>query len=411
MPESALLGTLERKSGRIAFVGMDGNIYTMNQAGQDVASITEDAYFGNDATIRISYFYPTWALDGRRLAFIGYSQKLGQSPDASLYTARHDGSELTTIFSQTDKHPFYLYWLPSSEHVSFLSSTVRDSQFSLAMVPARGGAPLEIGVGIPFYWAWSPNSTALVAHTSGLSGHEPDQDKLSVVYINREVVHRRLTVLPSFFQSPVYSPDGNYFVTAIENGPATSSILLSDSSGETEMILADFQGKAAFDWSPDGDRLAYISGSPATFGMVGSLTLIELSDFAHPKTFETDASAVAAFFWSPSGRKLAYFEPYFAKDQEQGGQSLKFKLSVLDVTSGDILMLGSFRPPEVLLTQVFPHFDQYQRSATIWSPDGRYLVVNALKEDEIPGIFVVESSGNFEPRLISDGVMPFWSRN
>ena len=40
IPQSPLLGTLERKSGRIAFVGMDGNIYTMNQAGHDVTSIT-----------------------------------------------------------------------------------------------------------------------------------------------------------------------------------------------------------------------------------------------------------------------------------------------------------------------------------------------------------------------------------
>ena len=176
------------------------------------------------------------------------------------------------------------------------------------------------------------------------------------------------------------------------------------------MVLAELQGKAAFDWSPSGDQLAYISGFPTTFGMVGPLSMIELSDIAHPKILETEASAVAAFFWSPKGRKLAYFEPNLNNVREDGAQTLNFTLSVLDVLSGETLRLGSFRPPDVMLTQLFPYFDQYQRSATIWSPDGKYLVINALNEDDSPGIFVVDSSSNFAPRLIGHGVMPFWSR-
>ena len=408
MPQSPLLGALERKSGRIVFVGLDGNIYTMNQAGRDVAAVTEDAAV-EDANRNTSYYYPTWAPDGRRLAFVGYRHKQGQRPEASLYTARYDGSDLTIVFSDPDKDPFYLYWLPSGEEVSFLSATARGSQLNLEMVSATGGTSLEIGSGRPFYWAWAPNSETLVTHTGGASQQARDSGRLSVVRIEPEVVESQLGFQPSFFQSPVYSPDGNYFVAAIEGSRGTNSLLLATGSGDGERVLAEFAGQIAFDWSPRGNRLAYVSGAPTPFGLVGPLALIELDDITNPQEYETDASEVMAFFWSPGGRKLAYFEPQLTNDLDGGGRTLMLALSVFDVRSGESLLLGSFRPPEILLTQIFPYFDQYQRSATIWSPDGRYLVVNALLEDDRPGIFVVDASSSLEPRLINHGLMPFWS--
>ena len=408
MPQSPMLGVLERKSGRIVYVGLDGNIYTMNQAGRDVTAITEDSALDDDSSEHISYHYPTWAPDGKQLAFVGYRNTPGKRPEASLYTARDDGSDMTKVFSDPDQDPFYLYWLPSSEQVSFLSSTAADNPLNLGIVPAEGGKPLEIGSGRPFYWAWAPNSETLVTHTGRASRDAPDSARLSMVSIGTGVVESRLGVQPSFFQSPVYSPDGKYFVAAIENGPGMSSLLLATSSGASERVLADFDGQAAFDWSPSGDHIAYVSGSTTPFGLVGALALIEMGDLANPKVYETGANEVMAFFWSPRGRKLAYFEPRLTNDPE-GGRTLMLALSVLDVRSGESLLLGSFRPTEALLTQVIPYFDQYQRSATIWSPDGRYLVVNALRDDERPGIFVVDASSNLEPRLINHGQLPFWS--
>ncbi len=71
MPESPLLSALERKSGLIAYVGVDGNIYTINQAGGDKASITQDATLqSEDDGIRLSYFLPTWSPDAKQFAFI-----------------------------------------------------------------------------------------------------------------------------------------------------------------------------------------------------------------------------------------------------------------------------------------------------------------------------------------------------
>jgi len=42
VPQSPLLSTLERKSGRIAYIGVDGNIYTSDQAGRNLGEVRFD---------------------------------------------------------------------------------------------------------------------------------------------------------------------------------------------------------------------------------------------------------------------------------------------------------------------------------------------------------------------------------
>jgi hypothetical protein len=43
VPQSPLLSTLERKSGLIAYMGVDGNMYVSDQAGGNLVKLTEDA--------------------------------------------------------------------------------------------------------------------------------------------------------------------------------------------------------------------------------------------------------------------------------------------------------------------------------------------------------------------------------
>ena len=58
MPQSPLLATFERKTGHIVYVGIDSNIYTMNQAGQDVVMITDQSVLESEISDDTSYFYP-----------------------------------------------------------------------------------------------------------------------------------------------------------------------------------------------------------------------------------------------------------------------------------------------------------------------------------------------------------------
>ena len=411
IPQSPLLAALETKSGRIVYVGLDGHIYTMNQAGNSVANITLESSFNTSNDIVHSYFYPTWAPNGKKLAFVGYHRKSGGNPEVSIYTAESDGSNIVKIYSHPDRQPFYLYWLPNSEELSFLSGQPGDTWFTLNVVPAAGDETYTVGRGAPFYWAWSPNSESLVVNTSSLTDSGVVTGRLAIVHVHPNLTQSILSLRPSVFQSPVYSPDGNYFVVAAEDTPDTRYILLANKEGQSQTKLTDFDGRVAFDWSPDGQHLAYISGNASPpFGILGKLGLIDMSTPEAPMLSDLDISGVMAFFWSPNGTELAYFTPALDNDRNTGTTKLMLDLSVLDVTSGNVTSLGAFQSPDVMLTQIFPHFDQYQRSSTIWSPDGNYLVINAITQDETPGIYVVNASGKFPPRLIQQGVMPFWSK-
>jgi hypothetical protein len=70
--------------------------------------------------------------------------------------------------------------------------------------------------------------------------------------------------------------------------------------------------------------------------------------------------------------------------------------------------MATFKPTESFLTFI-SYFDQYQRSATIWSPDSRNLVVAAARNEGGPGIFLVEAAGNLQPRYLAEGLMATWS--
>src|SRR5690349_12262510 len=72
VPQSPLLSTLERKSGLIAYLGTDGNMYISDQGGGHQQQLTEDAVIPETQGGPILYYqYPTWSRDGSQLAFMG----------------------------------------------------------------------------------------------------------------------------------------------------------------------------------------------------------------------------------------------------------------------------------------------------------------------------------------------------
>jgi TolB protein len=191
-------------------------------------------------------------------------------------------------------------------------------------------------------------------------------------------------------------------------------LLVLDQEGNLKKVLAEVAGPVAFCWSPDGKRVAYITaGDASSPEATKSLVVIDPRD---PETSRTSIEdSVVAFFWSPNGERIAYFVPSLVLPTESpetgpspSGPELFFNVFVLEVNSGKSLPVASFKPTENFLNFI-SYFDQYQRSATIWSPDSRNLVVAASRTDGGPGLFIVEASGNLQPRYLAEGVMATWS--
>ena len=87
---------------------------------------------------------------------------------------------------------------------------------------------------------------------------------------------------------------------------------------------------------------------------------------------------------------------------------LVLELFALDANTGFTERLSFFQPtPEFL--SILPYFDQYHRSATIWSPDSRNIVFTTLQGGQARNVMVVSASGGLEPRNIASGSLAFWS--
>jgi len=409
LPESPLLRVLERKSGLIAYIGADGNIYTIDQGGSNQQAITNDANpTGEGQQFRL-YQHLSWAPDSRRLAFV----ELTASPNeqgAAVYTSQSDGSGLVKTFSSEQDLPFYLYWTPDGQNVSFLTQVDGSTDLSLWISPADGqGDSTLIGTGQPYYWAWEPNSTRFVAHIGGSVETNPEA-RLTLVTLGSDF-DRDFDLEPTFFRAPAWSPDGNQLMMAVHDAVVgENSLVLTSLQGQIRQKLVTFENSAAFSWSPDGSRIAYILSDRRVEGVFGQLTIVDPNN--PEERIVSQHELVAGYFWSPDSRKLAYFVPTVADEgagsgQNTGDPGILIGVFVMDVRGGESKALAFFRPTPQFLN-ILPYFDQYHHSATIWSPDSENLVVSGFSGED-PGIWLLAASGNLDPRFLAEGTLAFWS--
>jgi TolB protein len=410
VPQSPLLASLERKSGLIAFVGTDSNIYTIDQAGGNLQAITEDAREGERM-----YDLPTWAPVGNRLAYIGIRTPEEGRAEGDIYSTTA-GGEPTQLYHSDTYLPFYLYWSPDGRWLSFLSSPgSAQVPLALQMAPAEGGEVSLLDTGRPFYWAWSPRERKVLVHAGGAARSNPESARLAFLDMLEPVVETGVDFPPANFQAPAFSPDGSHLLLAGEDTEGDQALLLTDALGAVQTSLTEFQGAVAFGWAQQGDFAAYIVSSRTEGPVVGDLSLVDLADPASPVVTPVETEQVAGFFWSPDGKQLAYFVPALARPAEgeataqpqAASNTVYLQMHVVQARSGQSKQIATFRPSERFLNLLFA-FDQYQRSATIWSPDSRYLVVPATDGQE-QGLFIIPASGAYDPRFLTEGVLAFWS--
>ena len=415
LPQSSLLSALKRQSGRIAYLGVDGNVYITDQGARHQTALTEDARATPDEDGRIvRYDLPTWSPEDRRLAFMRASAVQGGDLTASVLVASAEAGDPVEVFRSSTDVPIYLYWSPDGEWISFLTGGIGGGALALRVAPAAGGEVTVIDTGRPYYWAWSPRERSIFAHVGGSAGDSSGQARLSFLSLDEPVTEVRLAQEPGMFQAPAFSPDGQslLFATDLESG--AGGLMLATAAGEVRSVVAEFPGAIAFAWAPHGHKVAYIASHAPGQILPGDLYFLDLEDPENPVQIETGAEAVVAFFWAPDGERLVYLVPVIYGPENAAEQSdvpvsqILLALYVADSIGGSPRLLGTFRPTQAML-QIIPFFDQYQRSATIWSPDGNYLVISSVVGTEGEGLFLVPSSGSIEPSFLVDGRLAFWS--
>lgn len=411
IPQSPLLRTLERKSGLIAYIGTDGNVYVSDQGGGNLSKLTDDAAITDSQSGENKYYqYPTWSLDGKKLAFVGLRVE-GSQVTSELDVTDVENGKPTSVYSSLTEHPFYLYWSPDNSNLSYLSTTAGGQSIMLQTVPATGGERKILDTGIQYYWSWAPDGQIMIVHASRST--DATDKHLAFLRLDREVTEFGLDTIPASFQAPAWSPDGSHILLADVNEQGENQIVLTDATGSSEKTIGTFEINTAFAWSSDSEKFAYISGKQEL--SAGTLGDLHIFDLVTSEEIGQDENVVA-FFWSPNGEKLAYFIPFLNNTSTGSGsesgtnpqQQLVLQMNVFDVKTGEKSELFTFAPTS-LFTEILPYFDQYHQSVTIWSPDNNNLVISLLNGDGKPGIAVVAASGNLEPRLLAEGLLAFWS--
>lgn len=405
--QSSLMGALERKSGRIVYMGADRNIRVANQAGGAQRQITDDA--GQAQNAARYYQNPIWSPDGARVAFVGIDSFQGRVAGRVL-TARADGSD-AQVYATGGRLPVSLSWSPDSRLLTFLTAGPGRGGFLLLSWRPGAAAPVQtLDAGRPLFWSWAPDSTGVAVHAGSV---RTPGSRVSFLQVGAAVIESGLLeqaraagarALPGEFRTPAWAPDGSgvMLATAADDGGTDLVVVHPERRGGE--VVATARGAVTFLWSPDGASIGYLTRREEGESTVSRLRLRDVATGAET-ALEDDG--VIAFFWSPDSGSVAYFVPSVISRNEGSDQAEVLTLRVYDRQRRSSVDLETFEPTPWFAAMIGV-FDQYGQAARIWSPDSRNVVYAAVT-DAGPFIMVARAAGNLVPRKMTPGLIGFWS--
>ncbi len=400
---------------RLAYVGVDGQVYTLPLGGGDPRRVS--AVPGEPPVPAGQRFsrWPTWSPDGSRLAFMRFDVSQVVDDKASIFVVGADGSGLTKVFESDEELPIYMAWAPDASSLTLL--TQRGEELRLQLIDPTGGLPTrEVVAGQPLYFAWSPDASSLLAHVNG--DHRSTEHAMMALVRpgNAAEAAQQLSARPTDFRAPAWSADGARmaFVAQVPGGQA--ALAVQDTGALEPRRIVAVGAEPAFLWSPTADRLAFSSRVSEQLPLYAGIETVKADGSERQRV--TDAN-VAAFFWSPDGKKVAYV------GVEPNARALAW--FVADPDGKNRREVASFVPSDEQFL-MFRFFDQYAQSHGLWSPDGKYLVyagspAESARSKPAPEaadstagqvgrdrsqVFVAAVDGSTAPRTLVDGSIALW---
>lgn len=369
-------------------------LLVVSRAESAIFTIKPDGSDRNDLVVErsgLAAVQPTWSLDGERLVWTEVDH-MSEVPEAFIVTSGRRGDQRERVASPTA--PFYYSWSPTGDTIAFLGGGP-GGRVDLSLLDDEvrflGGAQ-------PYYFAWAPDGLSLLTHT----------DQAQVALLSTDGTETSLDRTPARFQAPQWSVDGTRLVYATGTPPPTGGvrtgafqsdgqeIVVAEPGGAILRSLGVFSGVATFDLGP-GSLIAHSVTLDRTVFNFGPLAVTDLESGE-----ETTVSLepVLAYEWSPNGDALLYLG-------SQGGiDHPTFKWFVWDGTASTAY--ATVTPTPVFSTSYLPFWDQYARSHTLWAPDGSAFAYTGLNQEGEPTVWV-QVLGALEPTEVAKGDVVFWS--
>jgi TolB protein len=340
-----------------------------------------------------AFRYPAISPDGRFFAYTGRD-----TDGLALFSQQISTGERKELYRLAENPPMYLSWSPDGQYISFLSN-LRTGGLGIHVVRADGSRPSDLIATTlgSSYFAWHPDSSALLVHTGGnqmqegqISTYQPGQTQPEPVRSD-----------PGLFQAPAWSLSGDAFYYVAQ--PAVSGVLTIDTvesvltkvnaDGSNPTVLATEPRSAMFfTRQPGGEQLAYTTVSPDGFGQ---LKLVNPVD-GRATVLSTEGQQVAAFFWAPNGQQIAYISIGLGQN---GAPEYTWNITAL--TGGSARAFESFTPSRAFAGMI-SYFDAYTFSWNLWSTNSTELVYATAE-----GIYILDTA-NGRTRRAADGVLAMW---
>jgi serine/threonine protein kinase len=175
--------------------------------------------------------------------------------------------------------------------------------------------------------------------------------------------------------SPSYSPDGRRIVFANQAGEGPASIWMVNADGlNPHLVYTGADDIVAAAWSPDGERIAYAKsvGVPQEY----EIFTMDTDGKNHLRISQGLQGIGGSIDWSPDGKSLLVYAGAY-------GDKNIFKI---DVATGDYTQLT----------------DGGNNAGGSYSPDGRYIVFNSLRNNDQADLYIMRSDGTNQVQLTND---------
>jgi dipeptidyl aminopeptidase/acylaminoacyl peptidase len=212
------------------------------------------------------------------------------------------------------------------------------------------------------------------------------------------------------------SPDGKWVAYTVsynemkENERRTEIWMTSTTGGAGSPVRRFTSGKndTSPQWSPDGERLAFISSRAGSAGSTPRAQIYLISPFGGEADQLTDSkTGVGSFVWSADGKRIAYISQTPLSEAEEKRQKDKDDAIVVDTnfrfTRLWTIDVGSKKATEVVKVDLVLSDPQ-------WSPDGTKLSYTAhptprADDGSWSDLYIANADGSGSPRklLTNDG--------